>query len=89
MFEASNNHMTSACGGFGRLGVNGLGLGGPMGASRKSQLQHPQGSESEASQAIHHARCITVYVRGRNCKLRSDTSRPIPWPHNIARRKLC
>lgn len=31
VFEALNNHMTSACGGFGRLGVNGLGVRGANG----------------------------------------------------------
>lgn len=36
VFEASKNHMTSARGGFGRLGVNGLGVRGANGGRVES-----------------------------------------------------
>lgn len=88
VFEALNNHMTSACGGFGRLGVNGLGVRGANGGESKVTASTPSGVRKRSIQAIHHSRCITVYVRGRNCKLRSDTSRPFPWPNHIAQGNL-
>lgn len=48
VFEASDNHMTSACGGLARLGVKGLGVRAVMGVGSKSQRQYPQGLESHS-----------------------------------------
>lgn len=85
VFEALNNHMTSACGGLVRLGVKGLGVRAAMGDESKARASIPSGVRKPPT---HHARCITVYARGRNCILRSGTLRPWIWPYYIARTKL-
>lgn len=46
VFGASNNHMTSACGGLVRLGVKGLGVRAAMGDGSKVSASIPSGVRS-------------------------------------------
>lgn len=62
VFEALNNHMTSACGGFGRLGVNGLGVRGANGGESKVTASTPSGVRkrsipSHSPCEMHHCLC--------------------------------
>lgn len=92
VFEPLNNHMTSACGGFGRLGVNGLGVRGANGGESKVESHS---FNTLRGQKAKHPKPFTMrdaspFMSGAGIGiLRSDTPRPFPWPNNIARRKLC